>query len=231
MPRMPRELHINLHEITKGACRKLAGHCPHTVCRFNLTSERRDNRGAKPAEMQLPVVREAYALEATGMTPDLLASPPLKECPVLVRRALRLARTRELELPVGLGPSWIGIFPGGVVGLDVGVSMGRVCKPDTLGSAPTTTRIPAIAPTFPPRCQEVWRHRPRACPKIRPSTGGPRKFSAFLPKNRLPSVSSAVLEAQKGRFSIFLCRLEQVLQNPPQSKETSWPKVLSQNPP
>ena len=37
MPRMPRELHINLHEITDGACRKLPGPCPHTVCRFNLT--------------------------------------------------------------------------------------------------------------------------------------------------------------------------------------------------
>ena len=28
--------------------------------------------------------------------------------------------------------------------------------PDTFGSAPTISRIPAITPTFPPLCQEVW---------------------------------------------------------------------------
>jgi hypothetical protein len=91
MPRMPRELHVNLHEITGGACRKLPGPCPHTVCRFNLTSERRDNRGAKPAEMHLPVVREACALDATergGMTLEEIAS----------RLSVTRERVRQIEL-------------------------------------------------------------------------------------------------------------------------------------
>ena len=68
---MSRELHLNLHQITGGACRKLPGPCPHTVCRFNLTSQHRDNRGAKPVAMHLPVLRESCALEAAelgGMT-------------------------------------------------------------------------------------------------------------------------------------------------------------------
>ena len=56
---MADELRINLYKITRGACRKLPGPCPHAVCRFNLTAERRDNRGAKPVEFHLPVAREA----------------------------------------------------------------------------------------------------------------------------------------------------------------------------
>jgi hypothetical protein len=88
---MPRELHLNIHQITGGACRNLPGQCPHTLCRFNLTSERRDNRGAKPAEMHLPVVREACALEAAelgGMT--------LKE--IATRLSLTRERVRQIEL-------------------------------------------------------------------------------------------------------------------------------------
>ncbi len=99
MPRIPRELHINLHEITGGACRKLPGPCPHTVCRFNLTSERRDNRGAKPAEMHLPVVREACALEAAergGMTLEEIAS----------RLSVTRERVRQIEL-AGLAKLWL----------------------------------------------------------------------------------------------------------------------------
>ena len=98
MPRMPRELHINLHEITDGACRKLPGPCPHTVCRFNLTAERRDNRGAKPAEMHLPVVREACALEAAergGMTLEEIAT----------RLSVTRERVRQIEL-VALTKLW-----------------------------------------------------------------------------------------------------------------------------
>ena len=37
---MVHESNLNLHQITGGACRRLPGLCPHTVCRFNLTSER-----------------------------------------------------------------------------------------------------------------------------------------------------------------------------------------------
>ena len=88
---MPRQLHIDLHQITGGACRRLPGQCPHTVCRFNLTSERRDNRGAKPAEMRLPVVREACALEAAqlgGMTLEEIAS----------RLSVTRERVRQIEL-------------------------------------------------------------------------------------------------------------------------------------
>lgn len=81
---MADELRINIFKITRGGCRKLPGPCPHAVCRFNLTSERRDSRGAKPASVHLPVVREACALEAAeqgGMT--------------LEEIALRLSLTRE----------------------------------------------------------------------------------------------------------------------------------------
>jgi len=88
---MPRELHINIHEITGGACRRLPGPCPHTVCRFNLTAERRDSRGAKPTEMHLPVVREACALEAAelgGMTLTEIAT----------RLSLTRERVRQIEL-------------------------------------------------------------------------------------------------------------------------------------
>jgi hypothetical protein len=88
---MAEELRINIYKITRGACRKLAGPCPHTVCRFNLTSERRDNRGAKPTQLHLPVVRETCALEAAdqgGMTLEEIAS----------RLSLTRERVRQIEL-------------------------------------------------------------------------------------------------------------------------------------
>src|SRR5512141_2556725 len=88
---MADELRINIYKITRGACRKLPGPCPHAVCRFNLTSERRDSRGAKPAEMHLPVVREACALEAAeqgGMTLEDIA----------IRLSLTRERVRQIEL-------------------------------------------------------------------------------------------------------------------------------------
>jgi hypothetical protein len=88
---MAPELHLNLYEITGGVCRKLPGQCQHTVCRFNLTAERRDNRGAKPAEMHLPVVREACALEAAergGMTLEEIAT----------RLSVTRERVRQIEL-------------------------------------------------------------------------------------------------------------------------------------
>ena len=81
---------INLHEITGGACRKLPGPCTRTLCRFNLTSELRDNRGGKPSERLLPVVREACALEAAergGMTLTEIAT----------RFALTRERVRQIE--------------------------------------------------------------------------------------------------------------------------------------
>jgi hypothetical protein len=40
---MAHELSLNLLPITAAACRRPPGLCQHTVCRFNLTSERRDN--------------------------------------------------------------------------------------------------------------------------------------------------------------------------------------------
>lgn len=88
---MAREVHINIHQITGGACRKLPGQCTYTVCRFNLTFERRDNRGAKPAKMHLPVVREACVLDAAelgGMTFEEIAS----------RLSLTHERVRQIEL-------------------------------------------------------------------------------------------------------------------------------------
>jgi hypothetical protein len=88
---MADELRINLYKITRGACRKLPDPCPHAVCRFNLTAERRDNRGAKPAEQHLPVVREACALEAAeqgGMTLEEIAT----------RLSLTRERVRQIEL-------------------------------------------------------------------------------------------------------------------------------------
>ena len=88
---MAHESSLNLHQITGGACRMLPGLCPHTVCRFNLTSERRDNRGAKPAEMHLPVVHESCVLQAAelgGMT--------LKE--IAIRLSLTRERVRQIEL-------------------------------------------------------------------------------------------------------------------------------------
>ena len=88
---MADELRINLYKITRGACRKLPGPCPHAVCRFNLTAERRDNRGAKPVELHLPVVREACALEAAeqgGLTLEEIAT----------RLSLTRERVRQIEL-------------------------------------------------------------------------------------------------------------------------------------
>jgi DNA-directed RNA polymerase, sigma subunit (sigma70/sigma32) len=88
---MADELRINLYKITRGACRKLPGPCPHAMCRFNLTTERRDNRGAKPAQIHLPVVREACALEAAeqgGMTLEEIA----------MRLSLTRERVRQIEL-------------------------------------------------------------------------------------------------------------------------------------
>jgi hypothetical protein len=88
---MAEDLRINLYKITRGACRKLAGPCPHAVCRFNLTSERRDNRGAKAAQYHLPVVHETCALEAAdhgGMTLEEIAS----------RLSLTRERVRQIEL-------------------------------------------------------------------------------------------------------------------------------------
>jgi hypothetical protein len=88
---MAEDLRINIYKITRGACRRLAGPCPHSVCRFNLTSERRDNRGAKPAQLHLPVVHETCALEAAdqgGMTLEEIAS----------RLSLTRERVRQIEL-------------------------------------------------------------------------------------------------------------------------------------
>jgi hypothetical protein len=88
---MAEELRINIYKITRGACRRLAGPCPHSVCRFNLTSERRDSRGAKPSQLHLPVVRETCALEAAdqgGMTLEEIAS----------RLSLTRERVRQIEL-------------------------------------------------------------------------------------------------------------------------------------
>jgi hypothetical protein len=88
---MAEELRINIYKITRGACRKLQGPCPHAVCRFNLTDERRDNRGAKPSQFHLPVVRETCALEAAeqgGMTLEEIA----------MRLSLTRERVRQIEL-------------------------------------------------------------------------------------------------------------------------------------
>jgi hypothetical protein len=85
------ELRINIYKITRGACRRLPGPCPHAFCRFNLTAEGRDHRGAKPAHMPLPVVRESCALEAAengGMTLEEIAT----------RLALTRERVRQIEL-------------------------------------------------------------------------------------------------------------------------------------
>lgn len=87
---MARNLHINLYQITSGACRTLPGPCPHSVCRFNLTAERRDNRGAKAAATRLPVVREACTLEAAeigGMTLEEIAT----------RLSLSRERVRQIQ--------------------------------------------------------------------------------------------------------------------------------------
>ena len=88
---MAEELRINIYKITRGACRQLQGPCPHSVCRFNLTTERRDNRGAKSAQSHLPVVHDTCALEAAdqgGMTLEEIAS----------RLSLTRERVRQIEL-------------------------------------------------------------------------------------------------------------------------------------
>jgi hypothetical protein len=88
---MAEELRINIYKITRGACRKLGGPCPHAVCRFNLTTERRDNRGAKSSQAHLPVVHETCALEAAnqgGMTLEEIAA----------RLSLTRERVRQIEL-------------------------------------------------------------------------------------------------------------------------------------
>src|SRR5512141_633539 len=87
---MAEELRINIYKITRGGCRKLGGPCPHAVCRFNLTTERRDNRGAKPTQAHLPIVRETCALEAAehgGMTLEEIAA----------RLSLTRERVRQIE--------------------------------------------------------------------------------------------------------------------------------------
>lgn len=121
---MAEELRINIFKITRGACRRLAGPCPHTVCRFNLTSERRDNRGAKPAQLHLPVVRETCALEAAdqgGMTLEEIAS----------RLSLTRERVRQIELGA-LKKLWAKLAADDV-------------ERDARGSAPTFRRPARIA--------------------------------------------------------------------------------------
>ncbi|MBN2575817.1 MAG: hypothetical protein JXP73_14720 [Deltaproteobacteria bacterium] len=88
---MAEDLRINIYKITRGACRRLQGPCPHTMCRFNLTSERRDSRGARPTQPHFPVVRETCALEAAehgGMTLEDIA----------LRLSLTRERVRQIEL-------------------------------------------------------------------------------------------------------------------------------------
>lgn len=88
---MAEDLRINIYKITRGACRRLSGPCPHSVCRFNLTTERRDNRGARTAHAGLPVIHETCALDAAehgGMTLEEIAS----------RLSLTRERVRQIEL-------------------------------------------------------------------------------------------------------------------------------------
>jgi hypothetical protein len=115
---MAHELRINLHQITGGACRKLPGPCPHIVCRFNLTSERRDNRGAKPTEIHLPVVRESCVLEAAergGMTLEEIAS----------RLSITRERVRQIQLGA-LEKVWFRLCwnQDGTTGSKVGMTRG-----------------------------------------------------------------------------------------------------------
>ena len=81
---------LNIFESTHGACRQLPGPCPYAICRFNLTAETRDSRGAKPAHASAPILREACALEAAeqgGMTLEEIAT----------RFALTRERVRQIE--------------------------------------------------------------------------------------------------------------------------------------
>jgi hypothetical protein len=69
----------------------LPGPCPYAICRFNLTAETRDTRGAKPAHASAPILHEACALEAAeqgGMTLEEIAA----------RFALTRERVRQIEL-------------------------------------------------------------------------------------------------------------------------------------
>jgi hypothetical protein len=82
---------INIFQLTHGACRQLPGPCPYATCRFNLTAETRDTRGAKPTHASAPILREACALEAAeqgGMTLEEIAT----------RFALTRERVRQIEL-------------------------------------------------------------------------------------------------------------------------------------
>ena len=82
---------LNIFESTHGACRRLPAPCPYAICRFNLTAETRDTRGAKPAHATAPVLREACVLEAAehgGMTLEEIAA----------RFALTRERVRQIEL-------------------------------------------------------------------------------------------------------------------------------------
>jgi hypothetical protein len=103
---MARDVHIDLYRITGGACRKIPGQCPHSACRFNLTAEHRDSRGAKSAETHPPVVREACALAAAelgGMTLEEIAA----------RLALSRERVRQIEFGA-LAKLWLRL--GGIKG-------------------------------------------------------------------------------------------------------------------
>lgn len=82
---------INIFELTLGACRDLPGPCPYATCRFNLTAETRDTRGAKPMHVSVPMLREACVLQAAeqgGMTLEEIAA----------RFALTRERVRQIEL-------------------------------------------------------------------------------------------------------------------------------------
>jgi hypothetical protein len=121
---MADELRINIYKITRGACRKLAGPCPHAMCRFNLTTERRDNRGAKPLEVHLPVVHEACALEAAergGMTLEEIAT----------RLSLTRERVRQIELGA-LKKLWARL--GGNEGEDTQTTQPAIRKPSRVAA-------------------------------------------------------------------------------------------------
>jgi hypothetical protein len=82
---------FNLFQLTHGACRRLPGPCNYAICRFNLTAETRDTRGAKPTRLNAPILRESCVLEAAeqgGMTLEEIAS----------RFALTRERVRQIEL-------------------------------------------------------------------------------------------------------------------------------------
>jgi hypothetical protein len=76
----------------------LPGPCFYTVCRFNLTAELRDKRGAKPSAPQPPVIHEACALEAAEQGGMTLAA-------VALRLSLTRERVRQIE-EVALKKMW-----------------------------------------------------------------------------------------------------------------------------